>query len=177
MKKFLYLSLALMCCIVLGASLTSCSDDDEPIIKSNIEKTELTTPMFLFENPQSGVVSSITNGFSFWTFTADKAAYGNLSFVGNRAVLKCSEMYNTWSLTDGRLNLGEGTSYGQSIKEVNVLGVKAFTIGLKVYIPSNLSVAGFKGESVFINLSVDKEKLWRGLEKARQDGIAYIDEL
>lgn len=175
MKKFFYFSITLICCVVIGFAFTSCGDDDEPIITNDFSTTELTTPMFLFEQPKSGVVSTIANGFSFWTFTDNKAAYGTFGFSGTRAILKCTELYDSWSLSNGKLVFGN-INYG--ISRVNVLGVKAYTINLTAYIPSNLSVAGFKGETVFTNMNIDKTKLWNGLEKAKQEGQpVYIDEL
>ena len=155
MNKFLSFSLVLLCTVVMGFSLASCGDD-EPLVSTDFAKTELTTPMFLFEQPTNGIVSSITSGFSFWTFTNDKAAYGSFERVGNRAVLKCSELYSSWSLSDGRLVLG---NFSYPIKKVNALGVKAFTIKTTIYLPSNLSIGDFKGESIFTNLGLNKEKL------------------
>lgn len=172
MKKFC-VSFLTLCCVILGLALTSCGDD-EPFISSDFAPSELSTPMFLFEQPTNGIVSSITSGFSFWTFTNDKAAYGSFERVGNGAVLKCSELYSNWSLSDGRLVLG---NFSYPIKKVNALGVKAFTIKTTIYIPSNLSIGDFKGESIFTNLGLNKEKLWQGLERARQEGAVGVNEL
>lgn len=171
MNKF-SITFLTFCCVILSLALTSCGDD-EPILSSDFDRSELTTPMFLFEQPTNGIVSSITSGFSFWSFTSEKAARGNLEFVGNRAVLKCSELYNNWGLKDGKLMVGD---FSYSIKKVNALGVKAFTIKTTIYIPSNLSIGNFKGESIFTNLGINKEKLWQGLERARQEGAVYVDE-
>ena len=172
MEKFLKLSLALICCVFMGMSLSSCGDD-EPIISNDIQTSELTTPMFLFEQP-NGAVSSIVNGFSFWTFTNEKAAYGTFALAGNRPVLKCTELYNTWTVADGKLVLG---NVSHNLTKINVLGVKAYTIDLTVYIPSNLTISNFKAETVFTELGLNKEKLWNGLERAKQEGPVYIDEL
>ena len=172
MKKF-RISFLTLCCVFLGLALTSCGDD-EPIISSDFDPSELTTPMFLFEQPNSGIVSSIANGFSFWTFTNEKAARGSFEFIGNRAVLKCSELYNGWSLNNGKLIV---SNFSYPIKKVNALGVKAFTISTTIYIPSNLSIGDFKGESVFTNLGINKDKLWQGLERARQEGAVDVNEL
>lgn len=173
MKKVLLLSLSLICCVLMGISLSSCGDD-EPIISSDFDSSELYTPMFLFESPSSGIASSIVNGFSFWSFTNTKAAYGTFYFSGNRAMLKCTELHSAWSLSEGKLILSN-TSH--NIKKVNLLGVKAFTIDLTGYIPSNLKIGDFKGETVFTELGINKEKLWQGLEKAKAEGPIYLDEL
>ena len=172
MNKFLSFSLVLLCTVVMGISLASCGDD-EPLVSTDFAKTELTTPMFLFEQP-NGVVSSITNGFNFWTFTDGKAAYGTFTRSNNRAVLKCNELYDSWSLEGGKLQLGNVT---RNVKKVSVLGAKAFTIDLTVFIPSNLSVGGFTAETVFTELSLNKQKLWQGLERAKQEGPIYVDEI
>ena len=65
------------------------------------------------------------------------------------------------------------------LKKVNVevFGVKAYTIDTKVYIPSNLTISNFKAENVFTELGLHKEKLWSGLERAKQEGPVYVDEL
>ena len=176
MKKYFILSFALICCFLMGISLTSCGDD-EPFISSDFSTSELTSPMFLFEQPD-GAVSSITNGFSFWSFTNAKAAYGNVSFVNDnnkrRAVLKCSELYDSWNLENGKLKMGNIT---HNIKKVSAFGVKAFAIDLTVYIPSNLAIGDFTAETVLTELDLNKNKLWQGLEKAKQEGPVYIDEL
>ena len=65
----------------------------------------------------------------------------------------------------------------RNIKKVNVLGVKAFAIDLTAYIPSNLAVNNYTAETVFTELGLNKEKLWQGLEKAKQEGPVYVDEL
>jgi hypothetical protein len=177
MKKFMYLSVALICCAVMGMSLTSCGDD-EPFISSDFDKTELTAPMFLFEQPTGDFVTSLKNGFSFWSFTDGKAAYGSINYVKEnnqpRAILKCTELYNSWSLEGGKLKLG---NINHNIKKVTALGVKAFTIDLTIYIPSNLAINGNTAESVLNELDLNKTKLWQGLEKAKAEGPVYVDEL
>lgn len=172
MEKFLKLSLSLICCVLMGMSLSSCGD--EPIISSDFDPSELSAPMFLFEQPTSGVMSSLSNGFSFWTFTNEKAAYGTFTMSGNRAVLKCTELYSSWNLVGGKLTMG---NISRNIKKVNVLGVKAFAIDLTAYIPSNLAVNNYTAETVFTELGLNKEKLWQGLERAKQEGPIYVDEL
>ncbi len=157
----------------MGLSLTSCGDD-EPFISSDFSPNELITPMFLFEQPTGELVSSLRNGFSFWSFTDSKAAYGSISYVNTRAVLKCSELYNSWSLEGGKLKLGNIT---RNVKKVNVLGVKAFTIDITIYIPSNLAINGFTAETIFNELDLNKTKLWQGLEKAKQEGPVFVDEI
>ena len=161
----------------MGLSLTSCGDD-EPFISSDFSPNELITPMFLFEQPTGELVSSLRNGFSFWSFTDSKAAYGSISYVKEnnvtRAVLKCSELYNSWSLEGGKLKLGNIT---RNVKKVNVLGVKAFTIDITIYIPSNLAINGFTAETIFNELDRNKTKLWQGLEKAKQEGPVFVDEI
>lgn len=140
MKKNFFLSVLLICSVLFGVSLTSCGDD-EPFISSDFSKTELTAPMFLFEQPNGELVSSLKNGFSFWSFTDAKAAYGSISYVKEnnvtRAVLKCSALYDSWNIEGGKLLLG---NISRNIKKVSVLGVKAFTIDITIYIPSNLAV-------------------------------------
>ncbi len=177
MKKYIFLSFVLVCTVVMGMLFSSCGDD-EPIISSDFSKTELTTPMFLFEKPGGELISSLNKGFSFWSFIDNKAAYASISYVmennKSRAVLKCSELYNSWSLEDGKLILGNIT---HSIKKVNALGVKAFTIDLTIFIPSNLAINGYTAETIFTELDLNKSKLWQGLENAKTEGPVYIDEL
>lgn len=174
MKKFLKLSIFLICGIFVSMSLVSCGDD-EPIISSDITKAELTAPMLLFEQPVGEISLITTRGFSFWTFTDQKAAFGTLSYVNNRAVLKCSELYDNWAINEGgKLVLGSVT---HNVKRVNVLGVKAYTIDLTAFIPSNMSIQDFNLEQAFHELDLNKSKLWNGLEQAKQNGQIYVDEI
>ena len=176
MKKYLSFSLVLLCTVMMSMSLASCGDD-EPFISSDFNKSELTTPMFLFEQPNTniaGLASALAKGFNFWTFTDGKAAYGSISINNNRAVLKCNELYDSWTLEAGKLKLGNTT---RNVKKVSAFGVKAFTIDLTIFIPSNLAIGNFTAETIFTELSLNKQKLWQGLEKAKQEGPVYVDEL
>jgi len=176
MKKYIKFSVVLICCMIMGFSLSSCGDDDEPIISTNVTKADLTGPMFLFANPSSGI-TSIVNGFSFWSFSNDKAAYGKFTTHGARAYLECSAIYSNWSIENGVLKLGNDINY--QMAKTSLLGVKAFAIKTQIFVPSNNTIAGLKAEGIFTNLNYDKARLWRALEKAKasQSGGVYMDEV
>lgn len=165
MKKCSFLSLALICCIFMGVSLTSCSDDD-PIISNNVEKNELTNPLFVFKRPSGDIATTILNGFTFWSFSDNKAAECSIVLVNTKPHLRCNRYEESWNLADGKLTIG-GSSF--LITKVNVLGVKAYSIGTDIYFASNMNVAGIKAEDIFTK-GFTKERLWNVIEKAKTAG-------
>lgn len=167
MKKFSFLSLAMVCCIFMGMSLTACGGDD-PIISNDIQKTELTTPLFMFEKPSTDLASTIVNGFTFWSFTDNKAAECSIVLVNTKPHLRCNRYVESWNIADGKITLG-GTS--SIITKVDALGVKAYMIGSKVYFASNMNVLGIKAQDLFTK-NFTKEQLWQVIEKAKASGQA-----
>ena len=165
MKKISFLSLALICCVFMGLSLTACGDD-EPIISNNVQKTELTTPLFMYEKPSTDFVSAITNGFTFWSFSDNKAAECSIVLVNTKPHLCCNRYEESWSLADGRLNIG---SSNFTITKIDALGVKAYLFGNKTYFASNMSVLGVKAEDLFTK-GFTKERLWQVINKAKASG-------
>ncbi len=165
MKKISFLSLALICCVFMGLSLTACGDD-EPIISNNVQKTELTTPLFMYEKPSTDFVSAITNGFTFWSFSDNKAAECSIVLVNTKPHLRCNRYEESWSLADGRLNIG---SSNFTITKIDALGVKAYLFGNKTYFASNMSVLGVKAEDLFTK-GFTKERLWQVINKANASG-------
>ena len=171
MKKFCF-SLVMACSLLVAVLFISC-DKDEPIFSNEVSKSELTTPMFLFANTQSGA-EAIQRGFSFYSFTDTKVAKGTFT-MGTRATLKCEGIYD-WSLETGKITIG---SQSTTIALVNVLGVKAYGFGSTIYIPSSNTLAGnFRTEDIFIKLNYDKARLWRALEAAKNSATGvYMDEI
>ncbi|MBO4722879.1 MAG: hypothetical protein J5629_08095 [Muribaculaceae bacterium] len=165
MKKFSFLSLVLICSIFMGFSLTSCGDD-EPIITNNVEKVELTTPLFLFEKPSTDLATTIVNGFTFWSFSNNKAAECSIVLVNAKPHLRCNRYEESWSLADGKITIGSTSSI---ITKVNALGVKAYMINNKVYFASNMTVASIKAEDLFTK-NFTKERLWQVIDKAHTSG-------
>ncbi|MBQ9585013.1 MAG: hypothetical protein IJR20_03320 [Muribaculaceae bacterium] len=173
MKKIFKLSLALMCCIIMGMSLSSCGDDG-PVLTGNVNKADLTNPMFLFLYPNSEI-STIINGFTFYSFTENRVAHGTFNMMGIRPFLKCDAIYDSWNLGNGTITIGSGNA---SILQVNILGVKAYDINGLRYLPSNNTVASVKAEDIFTKIHYDKDRLWRALEAAKNNGVGvYMDEV
>lgn len=165
MKKYSFLSLAFVCCALMCLSLSSCGDD-EPIITNNVDKIELTTPLFMFEKPSTDLASTIVNGFTFWSFTDTKAAECSIVFINTKPHLRCNRYENSWSLSDGKIYLGSTSSI---ITKVNALGVRAYMIGTKTYFASNMNVASIKAEDLFTK-GFTKDRLWQVIEKAKASG-------
>lgn len=165
MKKFSFLSLALICCIFMGLSLTACGDDD-PIISNDIQKTEFTTPLFMYEKPSTDFVSAIANGFTFWSFSDNKAAECSIMLVNTKPHLRCNRYEESWSIADGRLIIGSSTF---NITRVKVFSVKAYMLNNKTYFASNMSVLGIKAEDLFTK-GFTKERLWQVIDKAKASG-------
>ena len=149
----------------MGLSLTACGDD-EPIISNNVQKTELTTPLFMYEKPSTDFVSAITNGFTFWSFSDNKAAECSIVLVNTKPHLRCNRYEESWSLADGWLNIG---SSNFTITKIDALGVKAYLFGNKTYFASNMSVLGVKAEDLFTK-GFTKERLWQVINKANASG-------
>ena len=167
MKKFSILSLALICFLIMGMSLTSCGDD-EPIISNNVQKTELTTPLFLWENPGTDLIGTIVNGFTFWSFNESKAAECSIILVGTKPHLLCDRYEESWNLADGKLLLG-GSSFTITKVNLEFLKVRAYKFGGKTYFDSNMTVAGVKAEDIFTK-GITKEQLWQVIEKSNVSG-------
>ena len=167
MKKFSILPLALICFLIMGMSLTSCGDD-EPIISNNVQKTELTTPLFIYEKPSFNIADIVTKGFTFWSFNDSKAAECSIILVGTKPHLSCKRYEESWNLADGKLLLG-GSS--MTITKVNLefLKVRAYKFGGKTYFASNMTVAGVKAEDIFTK-GFTKEQLWQVIEKSKASG-------
>lgn len=165
MKKFSFLSLALICCIFMGMSLTSCGDDD-PIITNNVQKTELTTPLFMYEKPSTDLATTIVNGFTFLSFTDTKVAECSIVLVNGKPHLRCHGYEESWNIADGKLNIGSKTF---AITRAKVLGVSAYFIGTKTYFASNMSVVNIKAEDLFTK-GFTKERLWQVIDKAHASG-------
>ena len=165
MKKLLFLSLALISCIFMGLWLTACGDDD-PIISSNVEKTELTGPLFMYEKPSTDLATTIVNGFTFWSFNENKAAECSIVLVNTKPHLRCNRYEESWNLADGRLTIGSSSF---NVTRVNVLGVKAYMFGNKTYFASNMSVVGIKAEDLFTK-GFTKARLWQVIDKAKASG-------
>ena len=165
MKRLSFLSFALICSIIMGMSLTSCGDDG-PVISNNVEKSELTSPLFMYEKPSTDLASTIINGFTFWSFSDSKAAECTILLVNTKPHLRCNRYENSWSLAQGNITFG---SSNYNITKINALGVKAYMIGTKVYFASNLTVAGVRAEDLFTK-GFTKERLWTVIEKAKAAG-------
>ena len=165
MKKFKIFYVVLVCCVFMGMSLVSCGDD-EPLISNNVEKTELTTPLFLFEKPSTDLATTITKGFTFWSFTDDKAAECSIVFVNTKPHLRCNKYVESWNMGDGKISLGGSSN---TIVKGSALGVRAYIIGTTIYFASNMNVAGIKAEDLFTK-GYTKEQLWKIIDKAKAEG-------
>ena len=165
MKNLKKLSVLFVSCVLMGMSLVSCGDD-EPIISRNVEKTELTSPLFLFEKPSTDLASTIVKGFTFWSFTDDKAAECSIVYVSGEPHLRCNKYVDSWSLGDGKITLGSNSS---SFIKGDALGVKAYIMGTTIYFASNMTVAGLKAEDLFTK-GYTKDQLWKIIDKAKAEG-------
>lgn len=167
MKRLSFLSFALIFSIIMGMSLTSCGDDG-PVISNNVEKSELTSPLFMYEKPSTDLASTIINGFTFWSFTESKAADCSIVLMNTKPYLRCNRYEESWNIADGKLALG-GSNYTITKVDLKGFGVKAFLFGNKYYFASNMTVVGIKAEDIFTK-GFTKERLWNVIEKAKAAG-------
>ena len=168
MKGLSFLSFALIFSIIMGMSLTSCGDD-EPVISNNVEKLELTSPLFLYEKPSTDLASTIINGFTFWSFTESKAADCSIVLMNTKPYLRCNRYEESWNIADGKLTLGSSNYTITKIDLKKDFGVMAFLFGKKTYFASNMNVLGIKAEDIFTK-GFTKERLWNVIEKAKAAG-------
>lgn len=164
MKNLKKLSVLFVSFVIMGMSLASCGDD-EPILSNNVEKTELTSPLFLFEKPSTDLASTIVKGFTFWSFTDDKAAECSIVYLSGKPHLRCNKYVDNWSIADGKITLGSNSS---SFVKGSALGVKAYVMGTTIYFASNMNVAGLKAEDLFTK-GYTKAQLWAVIDKAKTE--------
>lgn len=172
MKKYSFLSFALISCLFMGMMLIACGDDDEPDASSDFSKTEFTKPMFIYSLPTAGI-ETLANEFSFYTFTDNKAAFATF-YGGIRPYVICHFLNSEWGIEGNVLSIGR---YSFALFRFKYESVLVYKIGGTISLPSNLTVLNVKAEDIFTTLGYDKARLWRAIEKSNTEhSMVYLDE-
>ena len=166
MKHYLFLLITVVCSLFL----TSCGEDSILGVKA-VEKTDLTTPLFLaFDNTLDSDVKKI------WAFNETEAVKGTITEVGENILrVNTDWYYDSWSYTSNRLTLGKDESKKTyDLAKVTVLGYEAISFG-KTYvcIPStNRTIDGTNYESDWYSRGLTNKAFWEALRKSHADGAS-----
>jgi hypothetical protein len=166
MKKYLFALTAIVCGLFLTMSLNSCGIDDDILDVDDVEKTDLTYPLFLaYDN----TIDSNTK--KIWAFNDTEAAMGTVSLVGSDVLrIRTEAFYNSWSISNKKINLGDKKSYG--IKKVIVLGYNAIAFSNYICIPSsNKSLDGAHYEDEWFRRGLTEQAFWDALHKSNTENI------
>ena len=163
MKRYLFPFVAL----ILSIFMSSCGDN--PILDvDDVEKSDLTTPLFLaFDNTLDKSEKKI------WAFNENEAAKGTITVVNNNTLRINTDWYfDSWSLSGRKLTLvSESNKRTFDLNQVSVLGYNAISLGTSyVCIPStNKGLDGVLYEDEWYSRGLTKAAFWEALRKAYAD--------
>lgn len=168
MKHYLFPLITIICSIFM----TSCGSDSPIFNMDDVEKSDLTTPLFLaYDNTLD------KNEKLIWAFNETEAVKGTITVVDNGVLrFKSVLFYNTWSYSNKRLTLGqdEGMQY-YDLKKVSVLGYDAiaFADGTKIIYtctPStNWSINGSRVEENWLTHGLTRAKFWDAFRQSNAE--------
>lgn len=166
MKKYLFALTALVCGLFLTMSFNSCGLDDDILDVDDVEKSDLTNPLFLaYDNTIDNPTKKI------WAFNNTEAVMGTISVVGDDILrINTEAYYDSWSISDKKIHLGDKKSYG--IKKVVVLGYNAIAFSNYICIPSsNKSLDGAHYEDEWLHRGLTEQAFWDALRKSNAENI------
>lgn len=164
-------SVLLLTAVLCSLFITSCGLDDNPIIGVNeVEKSDLTTPLFLaFDNTLDKSTKKI------WAFNETEAVKGTVTVEDNTTLrVKTEWFFDSWSYASRKLTLknkdGQKT---YDLNQVSVLSYNAISFGTTyVCIPSsNKSLDGVRYEDDWYNHGLTRQAFWDALRKSYEEGI------
>ena len=165
MKKCLFALTAVVFSMFLAMGLNSCGITDDLLDVDDVEKSDLTSPMFLaYDNTLDKGTKKI------WAFNATEAAKGTITVVSDK-ILKISaiDFYNSWNITGKKITLGEEKTY--DIKQVQVLGYNAIAFSGYICIPSsNRSLDGKRYEDDWRARGLTTQAFWNALRESYDKG-------
>ena len=167
MKHYLFPLIAIICCIFLS----SCGSDNPIFDVADVEKSDLTTPLFLaFDNTLDKSEKKI------WAFNETEAAKGTITVVGSDILrIKTDWYFGSWSLSGLRLSLtAENNNKTYDLKQVKVLTYNAIAFGTTyVCIPSNnKGLDGVRYEDDWLNRGLTKSAFWDALRESYTEGTS-----
>ena len=160
MKRYFFPLVA----VLFSIFMSSCGDN--PILDvDDVEKSDLTTPLFLaFDNTLDKSEKSI------WAFNDNEAAKGTITVMDNDILrIKTDWYFDSWSLTGKKLTLvSDGNKRTYDLNQVSVLGYNAIAFGSAyVCIPStNKGISGVRYDDDWYNRGLTKAAFWEALRKS-----------
>lgn len=158
--------------VIFSIFLTSCGEDNSILGLGDVQKSDLTTPLFLAADNTLGDDTK-----EIWAFNDTEAVKGTITVVGDNTLRFHSDwFFNTWSYSNKTLTLGQDQNrQTYNLKKVSVLGYNAivFAEGTKIYytcIPSsNWSLNGKHVEDDWYSRGLTKEKFWNAFRESNTD--------
>ena len=161
----------LLITVLSSLFITSCGLEDNPIIGvDGVEKSDLTTPLFLaYDNTLDKSTKKI------WAFNETEAAKGTITVVDNSTLrIKAEWFFESWSFANKKLTLKskDETQRTYDLNQVSVLSYNAIAFGTTyVCIPStNKTLDGVRYEDDWFNHGLTRQAFWDALRKSYEDG-------
>ena len=168
MKQYLLIMAAVVLGVYLATGITSCGIADEILDLDNVEKTDLTNPLFLaYDNTLDSKTKKI------WAFNATEAVQATITVESDQILIINTKLYfDNWSISGKKITLGDSKSY--EMKRVSVLGYNAIAIGGYICIPStNKSLDGKRYEDDWFSRGLTEQAFWDALRTSYQDNANY----
>ena len=161
MKHFLLTLSAAACGLLLLIGVQSCGITDEILDLGNVEKADLTNPLFLsYDNTMDSKTKKV------WAFNATEAAQATITVVSDKKLCINTKLYfESWSISGKKITLGESKTY--DMKKVTVLSYDAIKIGGYICIPStNKSLDGKYYEDEWFASGLTTQQFWNALRES-----------
>ena len=166
MKRYFFPLVA----VIFSIFMSSCGDN--PILDvDQVEKSDLTTPLFLaYDNTLDKSDKKI------WAFNETEAAKGTITVMDNGNLrIKTDWYFDSWSYTGKTLSLvSETNKKTYELNKVSVLGYNAISFGTTyVCTPStNWSINGKRVEEDWYSRGLTNSAFWDALRKSYTDNIS-----
>lgn len=166
MKRYFFPLVA----VIFSIFMSSCGDN--PILDvEKVEKSDLTTPLFLaYDNTLDKSDKKI------WAFNETEAAKGTITVMDNGNLrIKTDWYFGSWSYSGKILSLvSETDKKTYELNQVSVLGYNAISFGTTyVCMPStNWSINGKRVEEDWYSRGLTNSAFWDALRKSYTDNIS-----
>ena len=164
MKRYLLILAAVVLGVYLATGLNSCGIADDILDLENVEKSDLTNPLFLaYDNTLDSKTKKV------WVFNATEAVQATITMQTDQILTISTKLYfDTWSISVKKITLGDSKTY--DMKRVSVLGYDAIAIGGYICIPStNKSLDGKRYEDDWFSRGLTEQAFWDALRKSYQN--------
>ena len=170
MKHCLLTLSAALVGLLLLIGVNSCGITDEILDVENVEKSNLTNPLFLsYDNTLDSKTKKI------WAFNANEAAQATITMVSNKILrINTKLFFDSWSISGKKITLGDSKTY--DIKKVTVLSYDAIAFGGYICIPStNKSLDGNRYEDDWFAGGLTNQIFWNALRESYSKNGEDVD--